>query len=64
MLHYQLLWKIDTMICHKYAITNFFLFLINSKLTANDDVNNENLDLHGPASSMLTISTMGMVSQN
>ena len=31
---------------------------------ANDDVNNENLDLYGPASSILTISTMDMVSQN
>ena len=30
----------------------------------NDDVNDENLDLHGPASSILTISTMDMVSQN
>ena len=27
----------------------------------NDDVNNENLDLHGPASSILTISTMDIV---
>ena len=33
-------------------------------LMTNDDVNNENLDLHGPASSILTISTMDMVSQN
>ena len=30
----------------------------------NDVVNNENLDLYGPASSILTISTMDMVSQN
>ena len=30
----------------------------------NDDTYNENLDLHGPVSSILTISTMDMVSQN
>ena len=30
----------------------------------NDDVNNEHLDLHGPANSILTISTLDMVSQN
>ena len=33
-------------------------------IITNDDVNNENLDLRGPASSILTISTMDMVSQN
>ena len=32
-------------------------------IITNDDVNNENLDLRGPASSIL-ISTMDMVSQN
>ena len=30
----------------------------------NDDVDKENLDLHVPASSILTISTMDMVGQN
>ena len=33
-------------------------------IITNDDVNYENVDLHGPASSILTISTMDMVSQN
>ena len=27
MLHYQLFWKVDTIICHKYAIRNCFQFL-------------------------------------
>ena len=30
----------------------------------NDDVDNENLRLHGPASAILTISTTNMVGQN
>ena len=29
-----------------------------------DDVDNDNLDLHSPTSSILTISTLDMVSQN
>ena len=41
------------------------MFLIHVWIfITNDDVNNENLDLHGPASSILTISAMDMVSQN
>ena len=41
-----------------------FLMLVWIFIITNDDVNNENLDLRGPASSILTISTMDMVSQN
>ena len=40
-----------------------FLILVCIFIT-NDYVNNENLDLHGPAISILTISTIDMVSQN
>ena len=40
-----------------------FLILVWIFIT-NDDVNNDNLDLHGPTISILTISTLGMVSQN
>ena len=46
-------------ICH-YKL---FLILVWIFIT-NDDVDNENLDLTDPASSILTISTMDMVSQN
>ena len=38
--------------------------LVLISIITNDDVYNENLDLHGPASSILTISTLDMVSQN
>ena len=40
-----------------------FLILVWIFIT-NVDVNNENLELNCPASSILTISTMDMVSQN
>ena len=40
-----------------------FLILVWIFIT-NDDVNSENLGLHGPASAFLTISTTDMVSQN
>ena len=40
-----------------------FLILVGIFIT-NDDVNNENLDLHGPTISILTISTIDMVSEN
>ena len=46
-------------ICHNKP----FLILV-WKFITNDDVDNENFDLHGPASSILTISTMDMVSLN
>ena len=59
MLQFQLFWKVDTMICHKYAITNCFYFLCI--FITNDDINDENLDLYF---CILTISTMDMVSQS
>ena len=40
-----------------------FLILVWIFIT-NYDVNNDNLDMHGPTISILTISTLGMVSQN
>ena len=40
-----------------------FIILVWIFIT-NDDINNDNLDLHGPTSSILTISTLDMVSQN
>ena len=40
-----------------------FLILVWIYITI-DDVNNENLDLHGPTISILTISTIHMVSEN
>ena len=46
-------------ICHN----KLFLILVCMFIT-NDDINNENLDLDGPVSSILTKSTMDMVSQN
>ena len=60
---YQLFLKVDTMIFHEYAIKKLLLVLVWIFIT-NDDVHNENLDLHGLVSSILTISTMDTVSQN
>ena len=45
-------------ICH----TKLFEILVWIFIT-NDDVNNENLDLHGRGNSILTMSTMDMVSK-
>ena len=46
MLHYQLFWNVDTIICHKWLCHNKLFLILMWIFITNDDVDNENLDLH------------------